>query len=72
MHQRALDVHLIPEVQESCMPDLAKHCSQNIEKGQVTYREHFDWIYFHNNKRIVLINDNSNKNMNSFYLLVGT
>ncbi|XP_001641258.2 Golgi apparatus protein 1 isoform X2 [Nematostella vectensis] len=34
MHQRALDVHLIPEVQEGCMRDLGQHCSANIEKGQ--------------------------------------
>lgn len=42
MHQRALDVHLIPEVQEACMKDLGSHCSHSIEKGQVCYATVFD------------------------------
>lgn len=37
MHQRALDVHLIPEIQEACMDDLGQFCSHSIEKGQVKH-----------------------------------
>lgn len=35
MHQRAVDVHLMPEIQTACVQDLAKQCSEQLEKGQV-------------------------------------
>lgn len=36
MHQRALDVHLMPEIQIACVKDLGKLCSDKIEKGEVS------------------------------------
>jgi len=36
MHQRAVDVHLMPEIQTACVQDLAKHCSEQLRKGEVT------------------------------------
>lgn len=35
MHQRAVDVHLMPEIQTACVQDLAKHCSEQLGKGEV-------------------------------------
>ena len=35
MHQRAVDVHLMPEIQIACVQDLGKHCSEKVEKGEV-------------------------------------
>lgn len=35
MHQRAVDVHLMPEIQTACVQDLAKHCSDQLAKGEV-------------------------------------
>ena len=35
MHQRAVDVHLMPEIQTACVQDLAKHCSDQLGKGEV-------------------------------------
>uniref|UniRef100_A0A8C1XZR5 Golgi apparatus protein 1 n=1 Tax=Cyprinus carpio TaxID=7962 RepID=A0A8C1XZR5_CYPCA len=34
LHQRALDVKLDPELQQRCMTDLGKWCSEKIEPGQ--------------------------------------
>ncbi|XP_020607607.1 Golgi apparatus protein 1-like isoform X2 [Orbicella faveolata] len=34
MHQRAVDVHLMPEIQTACVQDLAKHCSEQLGKGE--------------------------------------
>ncbi|CAH3167753.1 unnamed protein product [Porites lobata] len=34
MHQRAVDVHLMPEIQIACVQDLGKHCSEKVEKGE--------------------------------------
>ena len=36
MHQRAVDVHLMPEIQTACVQDLAKLCSEQLGKGEVT------------------------------------
>ena len=36
MHQRAADVKLLPHVQEACMKDLGKYCSENTEAGKVS------------------------------------
>ena len=35
MHQRAVDVHLMPEIQTACVQDLAKLCSDQLGKGEV-------------------------------------
>ena len=35
MHQRAVDVYLMPEIQTACVQDLAKQCSDQIGKGEV-------------------------------------
>ena len=35
MHQRAVDVHLMPEIQSACVRDLAKLCSDQLGKGEV-------------------------------------
>lgn len=34
MHQRAMDVHLMPEIQRACVVDLGKQCSDQVEKGE--------------------------------------
>ncbi|XP_068684167.1 Golgi apparatus protein 1-like [Montipora foliosa] len=34
MHQRAVDVHLMPEIQMACVQDLGKHCSDKLDKGE--------------------------------------
>ena len=36
MHQRAVDVQLMPEIQFPCVQDLAKHCSEQLGEGEVT------------------------------------
>lgn len=35
MHQRAVDVHLMPEIQMACLVDLGKLCSEQLGKGEV-------------------------------------
>lgn len=35
MHQRAVDVRLMPEIQRACVVDLGKQCSDQVEKGEV-------------------------------------
>ncbi|XP_020607621.1 Golgi apparatus protein 1-like [Orbicella faveolata] len=35
MHQRAVDVNLMLEIQFACVQDLGKHCSEQLEKGKV-------------------------------------
>ena len=35
MHQRAVDVHLMPDIQTACVQDLAKLCSDQLGKGEV-------------------------------------
>ena len=35
MHQRAMDVRLMPEIQRACVVDLGKQCSDQVEKGEV-------------------------------------
>lgn len=35
LHQRALDVKLDPSLQDKCMIDLGKWCSEKTETGQV-------------------------------------
>uniref|UniRef100_A0A8C4S3K1 Golgi apparatus protein 1 n=1 Tax=Erpetoichthys calabaricus TaxID=27687 RepID=A0A8C4S3K1_ERPCA len=37
LHQRALDVKLDPSLQERCMKDLGKWCSEKTESGQLLY-----------------------------------
>nr|XP_058944278.1 Golgi apparatus protein 1-like [Pocillopora verrucosa] len=34
MHQRAMDVRLMPEIQRACVVDLGKQCSDQVEKGE--------------------------------------
>lgn len=34
MHQRAVDVNLMPEIQTKCVVDLGKYCSDQVEKGE--------------------------------------
>lgn len=41
MHQRAVDVHLMPEIQHACIQDLGKHCSDQVEKGKVNQIENY-------------------------------
>ena len=35
MHQRAVDVHLMPEIQMNCIQDLAQHCNDRLNNGEV-------------------------------------
>ena len=35
MHQRAVDVLLMPEIRMVCVQDLAKHCAEQLGKGEV-------------------------------------
>jgi len=35
MHQRAVDVHLMPEIQMHCIQDLADNCNDRLNKGEV-------------------------------------
>ena len=35
MHQRAVDVHLMPEIQMPCIKDLATHCNDRLNNGEV-------------------------------------
>ena len=35
MHQRAVDVHLMPEIQMACVKDLGLHCKDQQGKGEV-------------------------------------
>ena len=35
MHQRAVDVHLMPEIQMNCIEDLAQHCNDRLNNGEV-------------------------------------
>lgn len=37
LHQRAMDVKLDPALQDKCMIDLGKWCSEKTETGQVLY-----------------------------------
>lgn len=39
LHQRAMDVKLDPALQDKCMIDLGKWCSEKTETGQVLYTE---------------------------------
>ncbi|XP_067052995.1 Golgi apparatus protein 1-like [Acropora muricata] len=34
MHQRAVDVHLMPEIQMNCIQDLAQHCNDRLNNGE--------------------------------------
>jgi hypothetical protein len=38
MRERSLTVDLDPEVETSCMPDLAKFCSLKTDKNEVSER----------------------------------
>ena len=35
MHQRAVDVNLMPEIQMPCIKDLALYCNDRLNNGEV-------------------------------------
>lgn len=46
MHQRAVDVHLMPEIQMACVKDLGQHCKDQLGKGEVQPEQYCNFSLF--------------------------
>lgn len=51
LHQRAMDVKLDPALQDKCLIDLGKWCSEKTETGQVTAIATY-FFYSNNNNSV--------------------